>query len=113
MNFEALIDPDPRLTEIMRLGKKLTLASDYLLRKEEFGGILFDKNSLSPLKCNDSAFVILNYFKKFEGLKLREGIALVKRGLRRRFVEIPDNIDIILSVFISICLKHKFLRTKR
>lgn len=87
----------------------IAFGSKFMLRRESFGGLLFNKESFSSYLCNHSAFEILLFIEsqrdKFSIAKISE----LLDHLRNVFDEVPNNVEIIVLAFIRGCAKQTFV----
>jgi hypothetical protein len=87
----------------------VSLGQQYMLRREEFGGLLFNKQTFSAFSCNHSAFSILRFIEDAEGLSMST-LARIGSHLREYFGGVPDCVEDIILAFVNGCLKEGFLR---
>jgi hypothetical protein len=75
-----------------------------MFRKENFGGIVFDKQYFVTYYCNHSAWEIFEFIKKHDGLLLKD-IKLIPEHLRRTFEKVPEELNAITYAFVHGCMK--------
>ncbi|BBB91310.1 hypothetical protein MAMMFC1_01988 [Methylomusa anaerophila] len=88
--------------------EKILFGSGFMLRREEFGGLLFDMNKLTSFICNFVAYEILSYIKGKDLLYAHDLMALVNH-IKNVFEEVPGDAEDIVRRFICSCTQHRFL----
>lgn len=91
------------------LSGKITMGKDYMLRREESGGLLFDKNKFTPYMCNHTAYAILEFIQG-KGKISDADLAELGIHMRNTFDDVPGDIEYILTRFICGCTKNGFLK---
>ncbi len=89
-------------------GAPIQFGSDMMIRREVFGGLLFNKKTFSSFVCNHSAFEIISYIQHKGNFYVADLSALANH-IRTVFEETPEEIEEILFIFSSACTKHRFL----
>jgi len=89
--------------------KTVVFGSQFMLRRESFGGLLFNKESFSSYLCNHTAFEILRFIEN-----QRDGFFMAKSSelvdyLRNIFNDVPNNTEIVVLAFICACTKQNFV----
>lgn len=79
--------------------------SNFMLRPELFGGLLFNKITLTSYVCNPSAYEILQFAKLNNSVKLDELAQLIEL-LREKFLDVPNNIEQIITHFVVSCAQN-------
>jgi hypothetical protein len=87
----------------------IAFGRQFMLRRESFGGLLFNKESFSSYLCNHSAFEILRFIEN-----QRDGFSMAKiselvHHLHTVFDEVPNNVEIIVLAFMRGCTKQTFV----
>lgn len=113
--FALTVENDP-LVEIInpieKMGQRIRLSEKFMLRKESFGGLLFDKQYFVSYFCNHTAWEILNYIEKRKGIPL-SNLKSISDHLKQNFESTPENIEIVTFAFIHGCMKRSTRRVLR
>ena len=87
----------------------LTWNNDFMLRKEQNGGLLFDKRNFKSYICNESAYLLLQVAQDSEGINLND-TAFFEQVLTEHYKEKPDGFGKLLSFFLWSCHKYGILK---
>lgn len=79
-----------------------------MLRREESGGLIFNKTGLTSYLCNHSAFAIFEYFDNMDRWSKSDLLGL-STYIKNIFAEVPEEVEPILTKFICGCVNHRFL----
>ncbi len=89
-------------------GETYAFGRQFMIRHEDFGGVLFNKDTFAWYYCNHAAFEILRFVENRGRLGMTD-LGLVVSHLRETFQAVPDNVDLIVRAFIAGCAKQAFL----
>jgi hypothetical protein len=76
----------------------------YMLRREQFGSVLFNKDTLDRYLCNHTATEILKFVEDNQDIHLND-IERISRHIQETFEDVPEDINSVVYPFLYGCMQ--------
>lgn len=95
----------PYISPVSASNESYLMKNDmYMLREEQFGSMLFDKNTFNTYLCNHTATEILKFIEGNKCIRLNN-IEKISSYIQETFEDVPNDISLVVYSFIYGCMQ--------